>query len=83
MAYTGAILIAFSAIKFINLRLHLMFDTSESIEEQPKDKHRQRHRDNQANRSVSNIFHPGYNPNNSSVPFLSLAVILKILSSKY
>lgn len=29
-----------------------MFDTSESIEEQPRDKHRQRHRGNQANRFV-------------------------------
>lgn len=52
VAYTGAILIAFSAIKIINLRLHLMFDTTESIEEQPKDKHRERHRGNQANRSA-------------------------------
>ena len=30
-----------------------MFDTSESIEEQPQDKHRQRHRGNQANRFVA------------------------------
>jgi len=41
-AYTGVILIAFTALKVINLKLHLMFDTSESIEEQTLDKHSQR-----------------------------------------
>ena len=35
-AYAGIILVTFSTIKVINYRLHLMFDTSESIEEQPK-----------------------------------------------
>ncbi len=55
VAYAGAVLIAFAAIKIINLRLHLMFDTSESIEEQPQDIHRQRHKGNQANRYVLKI----------------------------
>ncbi|XP_057368730.2 pecanex-like protein 1 [Daphnia carinata] len=55
VAYAGAILIAFSAIKVINLRLHLMFDTSESIEEQPQDIHRLRHKGNQANSDFEDI----------------------------
>jgi len=60
VAYAGAVLIAFAAIKIINLRLHLMFDTSESIEEQPQDIHRQRHKGNQANRSVLHKFYIFY-----------------------
>ena len=34
--YAAVIFITFSAIKVINLQLHLMFDTSESIEEEPR-----------------------------------------------
>ena len=40
--YFGLILTAFSLIKAVNLKLHLMFDTSEAIEEQDVDKHRQK-----------------------------------------
>lgn len=55
VAYTGSVLIAFAAIKIINLRLHFMFDTSESIEEQPQDVHRLRHKGNQANSDFEDI----------------------------
>jgi len=40
--YTAVILVTFATVKVINYRLHLMFDTSESIEEQPKERRNRR-----------------------------------------
>lgn len=73
MAYASAVLIAFAAIKIINLRLHLMFDTSESIEEQPRDIHRQRHKGNQANRYVLYILYLVY----FCLPYVGQLIIIE------
>lgn len=49
IGYSTIILLAFAAIKIINLHLHLMFDQTEPIEERPHDKHSWR-KENHSNR---------------------------------